>query len=49
MPTDAEHRLSKCIENARHEKDKTEQECHLVKHKMKDLKRLLVPDMQMSD
>ena len=31
------------------EKDKTEQECDLVKHKVKDLKRLLVPDMQMSD
>ena len=49
MPTDAENRLSKCVENARCEKDKTEKECDLMKGKMKDLKRLLVCDMQMSD
>ena len=31
------------------EKKKAEQECDLVKHKVKCLKRLLVPDMKMTD
>ena len=29
--------------------EKTEQECDLVKYKVKCLKRLLVPDVKMSD
>ena len=49
VPTDAEKRLSQCMENARCEKEKTEQEYDLVKCKVKCLKILLVPDMQMSD
>ena len=49
VPTDKEKRLSKCVENARHQKDKTEKECDLVKSKAKDLKWLLEPGMEMSD
>ena len=49
MPTDAEKRLSQCIENVRCGKEKTEQECDLAKWKVKCLKSLLVPDMQMTD
>ena len=37
------------MENARDEKDKAEQECDLVKCKVKHLKRLLVPGVEMSD
>ena len=47
--TDAEQRLSACIDNALCKKEKTEQECDLVKYKEKCLKRLLVPGMKMSD
>ena len=49
IPTDKEKRLLKCVENARDEKDKAEQECDLVKCKAKDLKQLLVPGVEMSD
>ena len=49
VPTDTEKRLSPCIENARCEKEKTEQECDLVKCKVRCLKKLLVPDIQMGD
>ena len=49
IPTDKEKRLLKCVENARDEKDKKEQECDLVKCKAKDLKPLLVPSVEMSD
>ena len=49
VPTDAEKWLSQCIDNAPCEKEKTEQECDLMKYKLKCLKRLLVPDMKMSD
>ena len=37
------------MENTRDEKDKTENECDLVKCKAEDLKWLLVPGMEMSD
>ena len=47
--TDAEQRLSECIDNARCEKEKKEQECDLVKYQVKCLKRLLVPDVKISD
>ena len=47
--TDAEKRLSECIDNAQCEKEKTEEECDLVKYKVKCLKSQLVPDMKMSD
>ena len=33
-----EERLSECVEKARHEKEKTEKECDLVKRKAEDLK-----------
>ena len=49
MHTDAEQRLSECIDNAQCEKEKTEEECDLVKYKVKCLKSLLVPNMKMSD
>ena len=38
VPTDAEKRLSQCIDNAQYEKEKTEQECDLVQYKVKCLK-----------
>ena len=38
IPTDKKTRLLKCVENARDEKDKAEQEYDLVKCKAKDLK-----------
>ena len=37
------------MENARDEKTRAEQECDLVKCKVKDLKWLLVPGVEMSD
>ena len=37
------------MEKARHEKEKTEKECDLVKRKAKDLKTLLTPGMEMTD
>ena len=40
--------LLECVGNARDEKQKAEQECYLVKGKAKDLKRLLVPGVEMS-
>ena len=49
MHTDTEKRLVECIENVRWKKDKTEKECNLVKSKEKDLERVLVRDMQISD
>ena len=38
ITTDKEQRLLKCVGNARDEKEKAEQECDLVKCKVKDLK-----------
>ena len=38
-----------CIDNVQCAKEKTEQECDLVKYKVKCSKSLLVPDMKMSD
>ena len=49
VATDAEKRLSQCIDNAWCEKEKTEEECDLLKYKVKCLKTLLVPDLKMSD
>ena len=37
------------MQNARDEKKKAEEECYSVKHEAKDLKRLLVPGVEMCD
>ena len=49
IATDTEKRLLECVENARDEKEKAQEECYSVKCKVKDLKQLLVPGVEMSD
>ena len=49
ITTDKEQRLLKCVGNARDEKEKAEQECDLVKYKVKDLNCSLAPGVEMSN
>ena len=49
VDTGTEQRLADCIDNAQCEKERTEQACDLVRYKVTCLRRLLVPDVQMSD
>ena len=49
IPTYTEKKLSECVQKARDEKETAEAECYLVKEKARELKRLLVPSMEMCD
>ena len=42
-------RLSECVEKAQDKKETAEVECDLVKEKARELKRLLVPGVEMCD
>ena len=49
MPTYKEKRLLECVQKARDEKKKAEEDCYSVKQKAIELKQLLVPGVEMCD
>ena len=49
IPTHTEKRLLECVQNARDEQKKAEEECYSVKQKAKVLKLLMVPSVEMCD
>ena len=49
IATCTEKKLSECVQKAWDEKERAEAECDSVKEKARELKRLLVPSMEMCD